>query len=274
MEQGFEPKIIAFLCHWCSYAGADMAGSLRYSYPPNLYPIRVPCSGRVEPEFIIKAFLSGADGVLVSGCHPGDCHYKTGNYYANRRFNLLTRFLEVLGIPKERVRLEWISGAEGLKFSQVAKDFVEKIRALGPISITTPVDIDWLSISRTVATVGSAGKLFWEEDKCMAEMIDFFLLYAQENSCAECIPCRIGTKRMQEIVRKVFNGSISDREISLLNDFAEGIGLSSKCDLGKMAGKAVKFALQYCKDDIQAHIKGSCAHTIPANSGWQTIMMK
>jgi len=274
MEQGFEPKIIAFLCNWCSYAGADLAGSLRYSYPTNLYPIRVPCSGRVEPEFIIKAFLSGADGVLVAGCHPGDCHYRTGNYYANRRFNLLTRFLEIIGIPRERVRLEWISGAEGLKFAQVARDFVEKIETLGPTSIKSPVNIDWLTLSRNIATVGSAGKLFWEEDKCMAEMIDFFLEYAQQNSCAECIPCRIGTKRMQEIVRKIFNGSITEREISFLNDFAKDIGASSKCDLGKMAGKAVRFALQYCNDDIDAHIKGSCGHTIPANPGWQTIMMK
>lgn len=274
MEQGFKPKVIAFLCHWCSYAGADMAGSLRYSYPPYLYPVRVPCSGRVEPEFVIKAFLSGADGVLVAGCHPGDCHYKTGNYYANRRFNLLTRFLKVIGIPKQRVRLEWISGSEGFKFSQVAKEFVEKIQSLGPLSLKTPVDIDWQTLSRTVATVGSAGKLFWEEDKCMADMIDFFLSYAQENSCAECIPCRIGTKRMQEILKKIFDGSISTRELSLLEDFAEDIGASSKCDLGLMAGKAVKFALQHCKSDIEAHLKGSCGHSIPANPGWQKVMLK
>ncbi len=272
MEKGFEPKIIAFLCNWCSYAGADLAGSLRYSYPPNLYPIRVPCSGRVEPEFIIKAFLSGADGVLVSGCHPGDCHYRTGNYYANRRFNLLTRFLEVIGIPKERVRLEWISGSEGLKFSQVAKDFVAHIKKLGTLSIKTPIDIDWNIIARTVATVGSAGKLLWDEDKCMAEMIDFFLGYAQQNSCAECVPCRIGTKRMQKIVEKIFNGSISDTEISLLHDLAIDLGASCKCDLGKMAGKAVKFALEYCRADLDAHINGSCAHTIPANPGWQNII--
>lgn len=274
MEQGFKPKVIAFLCHWCSYAAADMAGSLRYSYPPYLYPIRVPCSGRVEPEFIIKAFLSGADGVLVAGCHPGDCHYKTGNYYAHRRFNLLTRFLEVIGIPKERVRLDWISGSEGLKFSQVAKEFVENIQNFGPLSINTPVDIDWVTLSRTVATVGSAGKLLWEQDKCMVEMIEFFLSYSQENSCAECIPCRIGTKRMQEMVKKIFNGSISQKELSFLNDLAEDIGSTSKCDLGKMAGKAVNFALQFAKDDIDAHIKGSCGHTIPANPGWKTIMMK
>lgn len=108
----------------------------------------------------------------------------------------------------------------------------------------------------------------------MIEMIDFFLLYTQQNSCAECVPCRIGTKRMREIVKKFFNGSISWREIELLNDFSENIGASSKCDLGKMAGKAVNFALHYCKDDIDAHMKGSCGHTIPANPGWQKIMMK
>jgi len=274
MEQGFEPKIVAFLCNWCSYAGCDLAGSLRYSYPPNLYSIRVPCSGRVEPEFIVKAFLSGADGVLVAGCHPGDCHYRTGNYYANRRFNLLTRFLEIIGIPKERVRLEWISGAEGLKFAQVARDFVGKIKQIGPLSLKTPPGFDWQSLTRMIATVGSAGKLFWDEDRCMAEMIQFFLDYTQKNSCAECVPCRIGTKRMQEIVNKIFTGEITDSEISLLKDFSDDIGASSKCDLGKMAGRAVQYALEYCKEDIDAHIKGSCAHSIPANPGWQTIMLK
>ncbi|WP_281756399.1 NADH-ubiquinone oxidoreductase-F iron-sulfur binding region domain-containing protein [Thermodesulfovibrio yellowstonii] len=105
-------------------------------------------------------------------------------------------------------------------------------------------------------------------------MIEFFLSYAQENSCAECIPCRIGTKRMQEIVKRIFDGSVSTGELSLLEDFAEDIGASSKCDLGKMAGKAVKFALQYCKDDIDAHLKGSCGRSIPANPGWQTVMLK
>lgn len=274
MEQGFKPKVIAFLCNWCSYAGADLAGSLRYSYPPYLYAVRVPCSGRVEPEFIIKAFLSGADGVLVAGCHPGDCHYRTGNYYTHRRFNLLTRFLEIIGIPKQRVRLEWISGAEGLKFSQVAKDFIAKIQELGPLSIKVPNNIDLTTLLRTIATVGSAGKLFWDDDKCMADIVDFFLDYVQQNSCAECIPCRIGTKRMQESIHKVFDGSISERDFSLLKNLAEDIGASSKCDLGKMAGKAVQFTLQYCKDDLEAHIKGGCAKTIPANPGWQTIVMK
>lgn len=273
MGQEFKPKVVAFLCNWCSYAAADLAGSLRYSYSPYLYPVRVPCSGRVNPEFIIEAFLSGADGVLVAGCHPGDCHYRAGNYYAHRRFNLLTRFLEVIGIPKERVRLEWISSAEGIKFSQVANEFVAKIQQLGPFSIKTPNNVDLATLLRTIAAVGSTGKLFWDEDKCMAEMIDFLLRYVQQNSCAQCIPCRIGTKRMQESVQKVFNGSISEKELSFLKDLAEDIGASSRCDLGKMAGKAVRFALEYCKTDIEAHIKGSCAKTIPANPGWQAIMV-
>ncbi len=274
MDQGFEPKIIAFLCNWCSYAGADLAGSLRYSYPPQLYPIRVPCSGRVEPEFVLKAFFSGADGVLVAGCHPGDCHYKTGNYYTNRRFNLLMRFLEILGIPQERFRLEWISGSEGLKFSKVANEFISNIKNLGPLSLKTPSDFDWQDLGRVIATVGSAGKLFWEEPKCMTDLIDFFLKYVQENSCAECIPCRIGTKRMQELTRKIFDSSITEDEINILYALSDDIGASSKCDLGKMAGRAVKYALDYCRADINEHIKGSCAHNIPANSGWLQIMAK
>jgi len=274
MGQTFEPKIVAFLCNWCSYAGCDLAGSLRYSYPPNLCAIRVPCSGRVEPEFVIEAFLSGADGVLVAGCHPGDCHYHSGNYYANRRFNLLTRFLEVIGIPKERARLEWISAGEGLRFSKVATEFVSKMKLLGPLSLKTPSNFSWKSLAKMIATVGSAGKLFWDEDKCMVDMVEFFLDYTQKNSCGECVPCRIGTKRMQELVKKILDGSISESEMGLLRDLAVDIGASSRCDLGKMAGKAVWYTLETCKEDVNAHIKGGCSRTIPANPKWEVIMVK
>jgi len=127
-----EPEIIAFLCNWCSYAGADLAGSLRFSYPPNVWIIRVPCSGRVEPVFIFKALLLGADGVLVGGCHPGDCHYGTGNMYARRRYNLVRQVLEVAGIPPERVRFEFISASEGRKFADVVTEFTEQLRNMGP----------------------------------------------------------------------------------------------------------------------------------------------
>ena len=128
----WEPRVIAFLCNWCSYAGADLAGVSRIQYPPNIRIIRVPCSGRVNPLFIIKSLQQGADGVLVSGCHPGDCHYISGNYYARRRFALLKSVLEYVGVGPGRVHFSWVSAAEGVKFSQVVTDVVESVRALGP----------------------------------------------------------------------------------------------------------------------------------------------
>jgi len=128
----WEPRVIAFLCNWCSYAGADLAGGSRIQYPPNIRIIRVPCSGRVNPLFIIKSLQQGADGVLVSGCHPGDCHYISGNYYARRRFALLKSVLEYVGVEPGRVHFSWVSAAEGAKFSQVVTDVVQSVRALGP----------------------------------------------------------------------------------------------------------------------------------------------
>jgi coenzyme F420-reducing hydrogenase delta subunit len=131
-NEAWNPKVLAFLCNWCSYAGADLAGISRTQYPPNVRIVRVPCSGRVNPLYIIKALQSGADGVLVSGCHPGDCHYISGNYYARRRFTLLRSLLEAVGIEPGRVNFSWVSAAEGEKFSQVVTDVVARVRELGP----------------------------------------------------------------------------------------------------------------------------------------------
>jgi F420-non-reducing hydrogenase iron-sulfur subunit len=133
LESSWQPKILAFLCNWCSYAGADLAGTSRIQYPPNVRVIRVPCSGRVNPLFILKALQSGVDGVLVSGCHPGDCHYISGNYVGRRKSATLKRFLEYLGIEPGRVQFSWVSAAEGAKFSQVVKEVTEDVRKLGPI---------------------------------------------------------------------------------------------------------------------------------------------
>lgn len=132
-----EPKILAFLCNWCSYAGADLAGVSRIQYPPNVRVIRVPCSSRINPFFIVKALQQGIDGVLVAGCHPGDCHYISGNYVARRKFAIIKSFLEYIGIEKDRVQFTWISAAEGLRFAEVIKEVTEKVRHLGPI--TKPV---------------------------------------------------------------------------------------------------------------------------------------
>ncbi|NYT03902.1 MAG: hydrogenase iron-sulfur subunit [Candidatus Methanofastidiosa archaeon] len=131
MEE-FEPKIIAFLCKWCTYAGADLAGVSRLKFSPNAVPIRVMCSGRVDPSFILDAFAKGADGVLVGGCHPGDCHYAQGNYKTLRRVKLLKMLLKDMGLEEERLRLEWISASEGNKFREVVNDMVVKIKEIGP----------------------------------------------------------------------------------------------------------------------------------------------
>jgi len=135
--EDFEPRIVAFLCNWCSYAGADLAGTSRLQYAPNVRVIRVMCSGRVAPVFILKAFQLGADGVLVLGCHPGDCHYAEGNYKALRRMTLLKKMLPQLGIEDGRLSLDWVSASESARFVSVINDVTEKVRSLGPFRSKT-----------------------------------------------------------------------------------------------------------------------------------------
>jgi len=132
-ETEFEPKIVGFLCNWCAYAGADLAGVSRMQYPPNVRIIRVMCSGRIDPVFVLEAFKEGADGVLVAGCHlPSDCHYLSGNFKAQRRILLTKRVLEQFGIEPERLRLEWVSASEGDRFATVIREMVEEVRKMGP----------------------------------------------------------------------------------------------------------------------------------------------
>jgi F420-non-reducing hydrogenase iron-sulfur subunit len=128
----FEPLIIGFTCNWCTYAGADLAGTSKIQYPPNIRIIRVMCTSRIELEFVLEAFKKGADGVLIGGCHPGDCHYQNGNYKTEARIKLLKRILKGFGIEPERVKLEWISASEGAKFAKTVESFVDEIRKLGP----------------------------------------------------------------------------------------------------------------------------------------------
>lgn len=132
---GFEPKIIAFCCRWCAYAAADLAGTSRIEIKPNFTIIRTMCSGRIDPEFILNAFVKGADGVIVAGCHPGDCHYVNGNYKTLRRMLLLREMLIQFGIDKKRLRLEWISAAEGRKFTQTINKFINDVKQLGPLRL-------------------------------------------------------------------------------------------------------------------------------------------
>jgi F420-non-reducing hydrogenase iron-sulfur subunit len=134
-ENGFQPKIVGFLCNWCAYSGADLAGVSRIQSSPSLRPIRVMCSGRIDPGFVFTALRSGADGVLLAGCHPGDCHYSEGNYRCLRRTLMMKRMLSGFGIDEERLRLEWISASEGEKYSRVSFEMEEQIRKLGPLEL-------------------------------------------------------------------------------------------------------------------------------------------
>jgi F420-non-reducing hydrogenase iron-sulfur subunit len=129
----WEPKIVAFLCNWCSYAGADLAGTSRTQYPPNVRVIRVPCSGRINPFFIVATLQHGIDGVLVCGCHPGECHYLSGNYSARRKFALLKSLLEHIGLEEGRVQFSWVSASEGVRFAKVIAEVTQKIKELGPV---------------------------------------------------------------------------------------------------------------------------------------------
>lgn len=136
-EKEFEPKIMGFLCSWCSYTGADMAGIGRMQYPSNIRIVRVMCSGRMDPLFVMKAFEAGADGVLVSGCHPGDCHYTTGNYYTRRRFASMRKLIEFMGIDSRRLKVTWVSASEGAMFAQIAREMTEELKQLGPLQLVT-----------------------------------------------------------------------------------------------------------------------------------------
>lgn len=136
----YKPKIVAFLCNWCSYTGADLAGTSRMKYSPNIRIIRVMCSGRVEPTFVLKSFREGADGVMILGCHPGDCHYHEGNYKCLRRYHLLKKFLGQMGIEQDRLRLDWISASEGKQFAELVDEFTARVTQLGPCKVKNTVE--------------------------------------------------------------------------------------------------------------------------------------
>jgi len=138
-NQNFEPRIIAFLCNWCTYTGADLAGTSRLQYPPNIRVIRTMCSGAVDPVYVLKPLLDGADGILIGGCHPGDCHYQTGNYKTRRRYVALQEILKTAGFDERRVWLHWISASEGQKFAEIVTQMVTAIKELGP----NPLQADW-----------------------------------------------------------------------------------------------------------------------------------
>ncbi len=132
-QHDFEPKIVAFVCTWCTYAGADLAGTSRMQYPTNVRVLKFPCTGRIDPVFILRAFQKGADGVLVSGCHPGDCHYMAGNFHARRRFAAFRALLHFIGVDLNRLQFSWVSAAEGGKWVEVVTELTERVRTMGPM---------------------------------------------------------------------------------------------------------------------------------------------
>jgi F420-non-reducing hydrogenase iron-sulfur subunit len=140
----FRPTIVAFLCNWCAYTGADLAGTSRLKYAPNIRIIRIMCSGRIDPTFVLKAFQQGADGVLICGCHPGDCHYQEGNYKCLRRFKLLQKYIVQMGIEKERLQLEWISASEGKQFSELVNNMTKTMLNLGPSKIKSSLEVEYI----------------------------------------------------------------------------------------------------------------------------------
>jgi len=159
MAESWEPRIVAFFCNWCTYTAADLAGVSRMKYAPNVRIIRVMCSGRIEPQFILAAFSQGADGVLLGGCHPGDCHYIEGNYKTLRRMRLMERMLQDMGIEAKRFRLEWISASEGDKVKRVINDMVEEVRAMGPLNHPGQVeawDAELRKLEEEIAKQGDA----------------------------------------------------------------------------------------------------------------------
>ena len=137
----FEPKIVSFLCNWCSYTGADLAGTSRMKYASNIRVVRVMCSGRVDPTFVLKSFREGADGVLICGCHPGDCHYHEGNYKCLRRYHFLKKYIAQMGLNPDRLKLAWISASEGKEFAQLADEMTETIKNLGPCKVKEEMEI-------------------------------------------------------------------------------------------------------------------------------------
>lgn len=139
--QKFEPKIVAFLCHWCTYTGADLAGTTRQQYPPNVRVVHLMCSGAIDVTYVLKALTDGADAVLVGGCHPGDCHYQSGNLKARRRVAILRNVLEQFGLPKDRVWLRWISASEGRLFAETINEMTESVRRMGPVEFKRDWDV-------------------------------------------------------------------------------------------------------------------------------------
>ena len=197
----FEPKILSFLCNWCAYAGADLAGISRFQYPPNTRVIRVMCSGRIDPAFIPRAFLAGFDGVMILGCHPGDCHYLSGNIQAERKITLLRKLLSEEEIGEERLILDWVSAGEGQRFAQIVRSFTERIAALGPFPATRETE----EKMRAIQTSLESEKIRWMAGKA-PELLE------KENVYGE----RTDAGRVKEVLEKTVREELRKNRILVL----------------------------------------------------------
>jgi coenzyme F420-reducing hydrogenase delta subunit len=213
---GFEPRILSFLCNWCAYAGADLAGISRFQYPPNTRVIRVMCSGRIDPSFVPRALLAGFDGVMILGCHPGDCHYLSGNIQAERKMNFLRKLLEAEGIGEGRLILDWVSAGEGQRFAEIVSAFTERIRNLGPFPLNETTE----GTLRAIQTSLEGEKIRWMTGKA-AELME------KENVYGE----RSEPDRIKEVLETTVREELRKNRIIL---FLEAGPLTAKEISGKL----------------------------------------
>jgi F420-non-reducing hydrogenase iron-sulfur subunit len=209
----FEPKILSFLCNWCAYAGADLAGISRFQYPPNTRVIRVMCSGRVDPAFIPRAFLAGFDGVMILGCHPGDCHYLSGNIQAERKITLLRQLLSDEGIGSERLLLDWVSAGEGQRFAELIRGFTEQTRSLGPFPITKDIEEKLRAIQASL----EGEKIRWMVGKA-PELMEKENVYGERTDAERVKEVLEKTVREEMLKNRIFvlleSGTMTAKEIS------------------------------------------------------------
>ncbi len=224
-KRDWKPRIVGFLCNWCAYAGADLAGVSRIQYPPDLRIIRVMCSGRVDPVLVIEAFLAGMDGVAVLGCHPGDCHYLTGNYQAEKKMTLLAKILEKVGIAEDRLYLEWVSAAEGVRFGEVVDGFTNKVKELGPLGSRENVSQDRLRESLYLA------KRLVESERMRWLVGRQWELLEKQNAYGE----KVAQAEYDDLLEASINGELSkarilsliEKEPLTVKEIAERVGSTS-----------------------------------------------
>lgn len=217
----FEPRIIGFLCNWCSYAGADLAGVSRIQYPPNIHPIRVMCSGRVEPELILSLFVEGVDGVLVMGCHIGDCHYISGNLHAKRKIALAKRLLAKADFEEDRLRLEWVSASEGQKFAKLVSEFTDQLRSLGPSTSSNPGVVQRLKAAQAAAAGYRLRALVGKEEELVSKGNAYGMILEQNEFDA------VMTRAVEDEYERHFIHNAVSVQPSSVKELSQRLGIRS-----------------------------------------------